>query len=79
MYIRNFNEAHNKVRTHTIKRQLTELIRQHGVDDLLKGLESAYQDAVVSRAKSSEPVRHRAVILEIAVQQLTKTQEVSAS
>lgn len=79
MYIRNFNEANQFVRTNTIKRVMTELIRQHGVDALLTGLEGAYKETVFARAKSSEPVRHRATVLEVAVQQMTKTEEVSAS
>jgi hypothetical protein len=79
MYIRNFNAVHQQVREYTIKRTLKDLIRQHGVDDLLKGLESAYKETVFARAQSSEPVQHRAVVLAVAVEQLTKTKGLSAS
>jgi hypothetical protein len=79
VYIRNFNEAYNNVKAQNIKKVMTELIRQHGLDELLKGLEGAYKEAVFARAKSSGPVAYRATILEIAVEQIAKTQEVVTS
>jgi hypothetical protein len=78
MYIRNFNQKQQQMLAFVVKRELSGLVRQYGVDEVLKGLEATYRETVFARAKSSEPVKHRATVLEVAVEQLNK-KEVSAS
>lgn len=72
MYIRNFDETRDRVRAFAIHQIMTGLIRQYGVDDLLRGLQHTYREAVFSRAKSSEPVKQREALLTITVEKLNE-------
>ena len=77
MYIRNFDETRDRVRAFAIRQIMISLIRQYGLDDLLRGLQHTYREAVFSRAKSSEPVQQREALLTTTVEKLNEVSHVT--
>jgi len=59
-----------RIKQTAVKHVVSQLIRQYGIDDLLRGFAATYRENVFSRAKSSEPVKHRVALLDEMVDRL---------
>lgn len=63
-------EAKEHIQQMAVTQLMASLVRQYGVDNLLKGLRTTYLDQVYRYAKEDEQVKHRVNLLNHAVKSL---------